>query len=168
MALATVNMEDCNKKERCLSGPNAGLAYTPGSECPSGYTFNKEICDCDFDGFCDEPMRWQYTYTTQVNVSTSCPTGTSCDLVPFDTYGNVAGVYLTGNFTVGRRTTNFSGTNCLGPWENARQYFDYTDCDGNTTIDYNYADISIIAGSPVTVVATLPSEPGLPNSDPCS
>jgi len=47
MSLVAPNMEDCNKKERCLSGPNAGLAYTPGSECGPNESFNQETCDCD-------------------------------------------------------------------------------------------------------------------------
>ncbi len=49
MALKAVNMENCDKKQRCLSGPNAGLAYTPGDECEQGFTFNSETCDCEFD-----------------------------------------------------------------------------------------------------------------------
>lgn len=47
MALATVDMENCDKKKKCLSGVNEGLAYTPGSECDTGYTFNAGMCDCD-------------------------------------------------------------------------------------------------------------------------
>jgi hypothetical protein len=113
-------------------------------------------------------MRWQYTYTTQVNVSTSCPTGTGCDIVPYDTFGNIVGVFLTGNFTVGRRVVNFSGSNCQGPWENITQYFDYTDCDGNLTTDSNSATISVVAGSQIGIVASVPSDPGLPNTDPCN
>ena len=47
MALAEPNMEDCNPKEKCLSGDNAGLAYTPGKECDIGFEFNVATCDCD-------------------------------------------------------------------------------------------------------------------------
>jgi len=47
MSLAEVDMQSCDKKERCLSGPNAGLAYLPGGECPAGSEFNTETCDCD-------------------------------------------------------------------------------------------------------------------------
>ncbi len=47
MTLKTVDMENCNKKERCLSGPNAGLAYTPGDECAPNFAFNEATCDCD-------------------------------------------------------------------------------------------------------------------------
>lgn len=47
MALAPVDMESCDKKERCLSGPNIGLAYTPGQECEAGLEFNEATCDCE-------------------------------------------------------------------------------------------------------------------------
>ena len=47
MALKTVDMENCSKKERCLFGPNEGLAYIPGDECADNFEFNSDTCDCD-------------------------------------------------------------------------------------------------------------------------
>lgn len=47
MSLKEVDMENCFKKERCLSGENIGLAYTPGDECEQGFVFNDETCDCE-------------------------------------------------------------------------------------------------------------------------
>ena len=47
MALTTPDMKSCKPKKKCLSGPNEGLAYTPGSECDGGYEFNSVTCDCD-------------------------------------------------------------------------------------------------------------------------
>lgn len=50
MALKPVDMDDCrNTLKRCLKGPNIGKPYQVGDECPSGYTFNPETCDCDED-----------------------------------------------------------------------------------------------------------------------
>lgn len=49
MAIKPANMDECNEKEKCLYGPNAGLAYTPGDECDNTtfYTFNPDTCDCE-------------------------------------------------------------------------------------------------------------------------
>ena len=54
MALPPPNMEDCNPKQRCNSGPNAGLVYDPKDPCPAfGYSFNPSTCDCDPGEECD-------------------------------------------------------------------------------------------------------------------
>lgn len=47
MTLAPPDMDDCTPKLRCTSGANAGLAYTPGNECPDGYSWNESLCDCE-------------------------------------------------------------------------------------------------------------------------
>lgn len=47
MALKAPDMESCNIKQRCLNGPNKGLAYDPGDPCTPGETFNSLTCDCD-------------------------------------------------------------------------------------------------------------------------
>lgn len=39
-------MQNCKKKQRCLFGPNEGIAYDPGNECEPGETFDPSICDC--------------------------------------------------------------------------------------------------------------------------
>ena len=45
------DMDDCKtKKKRCLRGPCSGNAYTKDEECPSGYNFNPETCQCEPQG----------------------------------------------------------------------------------------------------------------------
>lgn len=46
MALKSPDMESCNIKQRCLTGPNKGLAYDPADPCPAGTEFNATACDC--------------------------------------------------------------------------------------------------------------------------
>lgn len=47
MALKAPDMESCNVKQRCLTGPNKELAYDPEDPCPPSETFNSATCDCD-------------------------------------------------------------------------------------------------------------------------
>ena len=87
MALKVVDMVgDCNKKKRCLFGPNEGLAYTPGDECESGYEFNSATCDCESPW---ETMRYRVegTKTTMrfccnASAQEGCPVGCSGEMVP--------------------------------------------------------------------------------------
>lgn len=45
------DMDDCKtRKKRCLRGSCVGQAYTRDEECPQGYTFNPETCQCDPQG----------------------------------------------------------------------------------------------------------------------
>lgn len=47
MALLPADMESCDKKKRCLGGVNSGAAYSLGDECPSGFSFSEESCNCE-------------------------------------------------------------------------------------------------------------------------
>lgn len=78
MALAAVDMENCNRKERCLSGPNAGLAYTPGSECDAGYVFNAATCDCD-STVNEGCMLYKVSYTVDSSGYSVCSGNASYD-----------------------------------------------------------------------------------------
>lgn len=49
MTLKPANMESCDPKQRCLSGANEGVAYTPGDECESGFVFDPATCECNSD-----------------------------------------------------------------------------------------------------------------------
>lgn len=54
------DMDDCKtKKKRCLTGPCNGGAYTDGEECPTGYDFNPETCECEPRGLFDV-YGWAY------------------------------------------------------------------------------------------------------------
>eukprot|EP00919_Chromeraceae_sp_WS-2016_P079823 GHVR01188851.1.p1 GENE.GHVR01188851.1~~GHVR01188851.1.p1 ORF type:complete len:190 (+),score=11.71 GHVR01188851.1:980-1549(+) len=46
MPFIPADMQSCKKKERCLFGPNEGIAYDPGNECESGETFDPSTCSC--------------------------------------------------------------------------------------------------------------------------
>jgi len=46
-------MLDCDKKQRCIVGPNAGIAYNPAFPCFGNETFNEELCDCELYFECD-------------------------------------------------------------------------------------------------------------------
>lgn len=46
MTLKAPDMTSCEPKKRCVAGTNKGLAYTPGDECESGFTFDSATCDC--------------------------------------------------------------------------------------------------------------------------
>lgn len=47
MPLKPADMTSCTKKAKCLAGPNAGIAYTPGDECTNpNETFDFVNCDC--------------------------------------------------------------------------------------------------------------------------
>ena len=50
------DMDDCKtKKKRCLSGPCVGQGYTEDEECPPGFNFNPDTCEC-------EPQSLFYAY----------------------------------------------------------------------------------------------------------
>jgi len=46
MALPSPDMESCCKKQRCLSGANAGQVYDSCEPCPAGQVFDTATCDC--------------------------------------------------------------------------------------------------------------------------
>ena len=46
MAINPAPMGQCNKKTRCVTGPNQGLAYDPKDPCPPGHELAEDICDC--------------------------------------------------------------------------------------------------------------------------
>lgn len=56
MGLNPPNMDECSPKQRCLSGINEGLAYSPSQPCVNG-TFSSTSCDCEIDYACGS-----YTY----------------------------------------------------------------------------------------------------------
>ena len=67
MGLNPPDMSSCSQKKRCLDGPNAGQLYNAEDPCPSGTTFDKELCDCVgevrslwLEGWCE----FKYEYTT--------------------------------------------------------------------------------------------------------
>jgi len=45
MALKPADMQSCDKKKKCVGGPNNGLAYSPLDPCEQG-VFDEERCDC--------------------------------------------------------------------------------------------------------------------------
>lgn len=47
MAICNANMKDCDRKKKCLNGPNEGKAYNPKDPCCGVGTFNPLTCDCD-------------------------------------------------------------------------------------------------------------------------
>lgn len=46
MAINAADMESCDIKKRCLSGPNEGQAYPANKPCPTGWTFDELNCQC--------------------------------------------------------------------------------------------------------------------------
>ena len=59
-------MQNCNKKKKCLVGPNAGIAFTPGDECDEGETFDSVNCDCILYA------------EAECNCANDCPSGFQC------------------------------------------------------------------------------------------
>ena len=53
-----VDMDTCNKKEKCLFGPNEGEAYDPKNPCGGVGSFDDEICDCVIEA----SERWTIDY----------------------------------------------------------------------------------------------------------
>lgn len=47
MALKPADMDKCDAKARCLSGPNKGTAYSINDPCDGGSEFNPFTCDCN-------------------------------------------------------------------------------------------------------------------------
>ena len=47
MAICAADMRSCDKKARCVFGPNEGQAYNPGDPCCGQGVFNSNTCDCD-------------------------------------------------------------------------------------------------------------------------
>ena len=51
MALPAPDMDDCCKKERCLSGSNAGQVYSICDPCQGSGIFDEATCDCVSSGW---------------------------------------------------------------------------------------------------------------------
>ena len=47
MAVCAANMRSCDRKVKCIFGPNEGEAYNPKDPCCGVGSFNPETCDCD-------------------------------------------------------------------------------------------------------------------------
>lgn len=47
MGICAANMKKCDKKAKCIFGPNEGKAYDPKDPCCGQGTFNAGTCDCD-------------------------------------------------------------------------------------------------------------------------
>ena len=47
MAICAANMRECDKKAKCIFGPNEGQAYNPKDPCCGAGTFNASQCDCE-------------------------------------------------------------------------------------------------------------------------
>lgn len=47
------SMDDCDPKERCRSGPNAGAVYSSLKPCYPGGEFDKATCECSY------PLGWE-------------------------------------------------------------------------------------------------------------
>lgn len=50
MSICAANMKSCDKKAKCLFGPNEGKAYNPKNPCCGLGTFDSSICDCTLNG----------------------------------------------------------------------------------------------------------------------
>lgn len=72
MGLPTVDMDDCCKKQRCLSGPNVGQAYSICDPCQGIGEFNEDLCDCELQ-VCN---RWLIDYEHENGGYFGC--GESC------------------------------------------------------------------------------------------
>lgn len=110
MALKTPDMKDCDKKERCLFGPNEGLAYTPGDECAAGQVFDPGTCDC----ISQDSRYWQLEWVFAPNLNLNCigrPDDGYCELGPLE------GPYYT-NITFPSGLT-FVYTGVAGSWYKA-------------------------------------------------
>jgi hypothetical protein len=46
MGICAANMDDCDRKEKCIFGPNEGQAYDPKDPCCGVGDFNVATCDC--------------------------------------------------------------------------------------------------------------------------
>jgi len=47
MGICAADMKTCDKKNKCLFGPNEGLAYNPQDPCCGAGDFNASTCDCE-------------------------------------------------------------------------------------------------------------------------
>lgn len=142
-------MSSCGRKERCLSGPNAGLAYDPASPCPPGYSFNALACDCESsceEGPATAVIKWKVSYASYTGQCS--PVTTLC----FD-FGNTP-YTLTVNDLVpgtqielGTQGTGVTGT-CSGS-ENTTVVATYLAC-----VDGSPAFTTQVLGSPGCSVNT--------------
>jgi len=78
------NMEKCDPKCRCTSGPCANIAYDCANPCPDNSEFDPATCECsDSDCFPsgDYEVSWTFTYdyTARENCSTNPICNINCD-----------------------------------------------------------------------------------------
>lgn len=52
MSVCPANMRNCDRKKKCLFGPNQGIAYNPKDPCCGAGTFDEETCDCSAQHGC--------------------------------------------------------------------------------------------------------------------
>lgn len=92
MALLPPDMDaNCNRKQRCLFGSNAGLAYDPSNACPPDKTFNELLCDCEDYFECDCSCH-DNCPECQLCVNGTCEVDPACDA--YKTYFAVYRRYL--------------------------------------------------------------------------
>jgi hypothetical protein len=59
MALLSPDPTSCLRNNKCLSGANTGLTYSPSKPCITGYAFDANKCDCFRVCACDTGVRWR-------------------------------------------------------------------------------------------------------------
>jgi len=75
------DMETCDKKAKCLFGPNEGKAYNPKDPCCGSGNFDPETCDCTCPRyrFTTTMYIWGYTYTPCNEAPVTRPQGIYTD-----------------------------------------------------------------------------------------
>jgi hypothetical protein len=66
MGVCAADMDSCDKKAKCIFGPNEGKAYNPKDPCCGQGVFDPATCDCTClrYRFTTTMYFWGYTYTT--------------------------------------------------------------------------------------------------------
>jgi len=80
MALLSPDPTSCLRNNKCLSGPNRGLAYNALKPCPDSYIFDATSCDCSLPA-----CRSGWVFVTVQNIGTSQLWQTS-DCTGYGTY----------------------------------------------------------------------------------
>ena len=110
MALPAVDMQNsCCKKQRCLSGPNAGQVYDICDPCQGQGVFDEESCDCKSACYAAGSYRVDYDFTFDYTARLDCGTGSFCT-VDCDNNPRID----CGSETVSD-SFNYSGGGCLIP-----------------------------------------------------
>lgn len=129
MACPTANMNDCNKKCRCVGGPCADTAYNCDDPCSSGI-FVPSTCECF-----DASGTWRIVVTTYIS-----PGGMEgyTDVFYIDDEGNAVCVEETPGLLVGvYKSDPDSGPNSF-PWvlEEGDYMYVYCDLPDDSTATY--------------------------------